>query len=124
MELALQLDNSGRARYLAMGDPSDYDPQTALFIEVARKAANGRGIDVPRSIISHVLRKRIDKRPPLTNDILVGVLKNNSLPTLAEMANNLILYLNEHQPRPGILVQISTNHTAVRLSPGRLSLTS
>jgi hypothetical protein len=61
-----------------MGDSSGYRPEVALCIEVARKAAHGRGIiDLPRSIISHVLRKRIDKRAPITCEILAGVLKNS-----------------------------------------------
>jgi hypothetical protein len=49
IERALQLDMAGIAQYLAMGDSSGYRSETALLIEVARKAANGRGIDVPRS---------------------------------------------------------------------------
>src|SRR6516162_2523332 len=55
VERALQLDNAGIAHYLPMEDSSGYVSEVALCIEVARKAANGRGIDVPRSIISHVL---------------------------------------------------------------------
>jgi hypothetical protein len=98
------LDEEGINHYLTLGDPAGYQPEVALCIEVARKAANGRGIDVPRSIISHVLRKRLDKRPPLTCDILTGVLKNNSLLRPAELANNLILYLADHQVNPGMLV--------------------
>jgi hypothetical protein len=110
VERALQLDSTGIDRYLTMGDPAGYRPEVALGIEVA-KAANGRGIDVPRSIMSHVLRKRTDKRAPITCEILAGVLKNNSLPKPAEQANNLISYLDERQSNPGMLVPIrdSTN---------------
>jgi hypothetical protein len=101
IERSLQLDNRGIAQYLTMGDSSGYRSETGLGIEVARKAANGRGMDVPRSIISHVLRKRMDKRTPFTCDILAGVLKNNSLPTPAEQANNFITYLGGYLSSPG-----------------------
>src|SRR3974390_3077074 len=80
IDLALQMDITGITQYLSKGDPSDYQPQTALCIEVARKAAAGNGgIDVPRSIISHVVRKRTDNRALLTCDILASVLKNNAI---------------------------------------------
>jgi hypothetical protein len=101
IERALQLDKAGIARHLTMGDPSSYNSQTALCIEVARRTADGRGIDVPRSIISHVLRKRTDKRVPLDCDDLVSVLKNNSLPTPAEQANNFITHLGGCLSSPG-----------------------
>jgi hypothetical protein len=100
------LDEGGIDHYLTVGDPAGYQPEAALFIEVARKAANGRGIDVPRSIISHVLRKRLDKRAPLTCDILADVLKNTSLPTPAEQANNLMLYLGDALSSPGAFITI------------------
>jgi hypothetical protein len=103
---ALQLDNKGIANYLNTGDSSGHPPETAIFIEVARKAADGRGIDVPRSIISHVLRKRADKRTPLTCEILASVVKNNSLPTPAEQASNLMLYLRDHLSSPGVFVKM------------------
>src|SRR5215470_13793302 len=64
IERALSLNEAGVAEYLRRGDSSDYEPGTALCIEVAKHAANGRGTDVPRSIISHVVRKRLDKRGP------------------------------------------------------------
>jgi hypothetical protein len=101
IERALQLDSTGIAQHLSMGGPSGYNSQTALCIEVARKAAGGRGIDVPRSIISHVLRRRTDNRAPLTCDILASVLRNNSLPTPAEQANNFIAYLGGCLSSPG-----------------------
>src|SRR5689334_10882643 len=100
IERSLQLDNNEIEQYLTMGG-SGYNQQITLFIEVARKAANGRGIDVPRSIISHVLRKREDKRVPLTCDDLANVLKNNSLPAPAELANNFIIYLGRSLSSPG-----------------------
>lgn len=67
IEGALQLDKRGIDTYLSMDDVSD-NPALRLHIEVAKKAANGRGVDVPRSIISHLLRKRMDKRVTLTCD--------------------------------------------------------
>jgi hypothetical protein len=91
----------GIANHLSIGDSSDHPSNTALYIEVAKKAADGRGIDVPRSIISHVVRKRMDKRVPLNCDILVSVLKNNSLPTPAQQANNLITHLGGRLSSPG-----------------------
>jgi hypothetical protein len=106
IERALELDDAGIRHYLTMGDSSGYLPQVALFIEVAKKAANGKGIDVPRSIISHVLRKRIDKCAPLTCEILVSVLKNNALPTPAEQANNVMLYLDDSLSSPGALISM------------------
>jgi hypothetical protein len=87
-----------------MGESSNYLPGTALFIEVAKKAANGLGIDVPRSILSHVLRKRTDRRASLTCDILASILKNTSLPSPAEQANNLILYLGDSLSSPGAFI--------------------
>ena len=101
IQRALELDNAGIAQYLTMRDSSGHRSETALCIEVARKAANGKGIDVPRSIISHVLRKRTDKRSPLTCDVLAGVLKNTSLPTPAEQANNFITHLGGCLSSPG-----------------------
>jgi hypothetical protein len=89
-----------------MEDSSGYRTEVALCIEVARKAADGKGIDVPRSIISHVLRKRTDKLAPLTCEILVSVLKNNPLPTPAEQADNVMLYLGEHLSSPGAFVKM------------------
>jgi len=83
-----------------------------LYIEVAKKAADGRGVDVARSIISHVLRKRIDKRVTLTYDILAGMLKNNSLPTPAEQASNFITYLGEHLSSPGHPYEVFARQTS------------
>jgi len=106
VERALQLDNAGIAHYLPMEDSSGYVSEVALCIEVARKAANGRGIDVPRSIISHVLRKRMDRRVPISCDILIGILKNNSMPKPAEQADNFIAYLGEFLSSPGDRFQV------------------
>jgi hypothetical protein len=119
IERALTLNDEGITQYLSMGDPSGYEPGTAVCIEVAKQATKGRGIDVPRSIISHVLRKRIDKQAPITCDILVSVLKNNSLPTPAEQANNLIVFLGEHLSSPG---SVFTWKTALRRSQGRTTI--
>jgi hypothetical protein len=101
IERALSLDDTGITHYVSLGDPLKYYPQVALCIEVARRAANGRGTDVARSIISHVLRKRMDKRTPLTCEIFAEVLKNNSLPTPAEQTNNFVTYLGGWLSSPG-----------------------
>src|SRR5271156_4717685 len=77
------------------------NPNIVLYMEVAKKAAGGKGTDVPRSIISHVVRNRVDKRAPLTSDILANILKNNSLPTPAEQANNFVTFLGENLSSPG-----------------------
>ena len=66
-------------------------------------------MDIPRSIISHALRKGKDRRSELTCDVLVGVLKNNSLPTPAEQANNFITFLGEHLSSPGDRYEPSLN---------------
>jgi hypothetical protein len=100
IEKALQLDSRGIAAYLSMKDEPN-NSLLRLYIEVAKKAADGRGVDFPRSIISHVLRKRIDKRSTLTWEVLADVLKNNSLPTPAELANNFVSYLGTCLPSPG-----------------------
>jgi hypothetical protein len=100
IEKALQLDKRSIATHLSMGDVPD-NSVLRLYIEVAKKAADRRGVDVPRSIISHVLRKRINKRATLTWEVLADVLKNNSLPTPAEQANNFVTYLGGCLSSPG-----------------------
>jgi hypothetical protein len=94
---ALALNNSEIALYSRDGAVVPND----VSREVARQAANGKGIDIPRSIISYVLRKRADTRPPVTEKILISILRNNSVPTPAEQANNLIKFLGEHLASPG-----------------------
>jgi hypothetical protein len=101
IERALQMDKQNFAHFLSMGDGPVQRSDIVLFIEVAKKAAHERGMDIPRSILSHVLRKRKDRRGPLTSDILTSILKNNSLPTPAEQANSFITYLGEHLSSPG-----------------------
>jgi len=66
---------------------------------------------VPRSIISRVLRRRQNTRSPITDKIIVNVLKNNSLLTPAEQANNLIMYLGEYLSSPGAFFEVPTQHT-------------
>jgi hypothetical protein len=90
---AFELDNKDIDQYLSMGEAADNPPVNRLYIEVAKKAADGRGVGVARSIISHALRKRIDKGATLTWEVLANVLKNNSLPTPAELANNSVSLL-------------------------------
>jgi hypothetical protein len=46
------------------------------------------------------LRKRMGKRGTLTCDILADVLKNNSLPTPAELANNFVSHLGGWHLQP------------------------
>jgi hypothetical protein len=97
IEKALKMDNRQLAHFRCLEEASGV---TGLYREVS-KAADQRGVDIPRSILSHVLRKRVDKREPLTCEILTSVLKNNSLPTPAEQANNFISFLGERLSSPG-----------------------
>jgi nucleoside 2-deoxyribosyltransferase len=106
IERALSLDDAGIRQHLRKGDSSDYYSEVALCIEVARKAANGRGIDIPRSIISHVLRNRMDKRALISSDILVNILKNNSMLRPAEQASNFVNYLGRSLSSPGESFQV------------------
>jgi hypothetical protein len=105
IEKALQLDERSIAQYQSMGDVPD-NSVLRLYVEVAKKAADGRGVDFPCSIISHVLRKRIDKQATLTWEILADVLKNNSLPTPAELANNFMNHLGGSLSSPGDLFEL------------------
>ena len=107
LERALQLNDQGIKQYLSM---EDNDPNIVLYIEVAKKAAGGKGVDVPRSIISHAVRNRGDNQAPLTTDILANILKNNSLPTPAEQANNFVMYLGESLSSPGGAFEVLSQH--------------
>jgi hypothetical protein len=80
--------------------PLVYNDLTDLCVMVAQK-----GVDKAPSIISHVLRKSMTKsviRPAELFDIL----KNNSLPTPGELANNLILFLGNRLSGPGDIYNI------------------
>jgi hypothetical protein len=110
IERALRLDDAGIARHLAMGDSSSHPAEVLLCIEVAKKAASGKGIDVPRSIISHVMRKRAENRVPLDCADLANVIKNNSLPTPAEQANNFITYLGGCLSSPGSSFEVPARY--------------
>lgn len=103
IENAFKLDNKEMGQYLSID--STGHQVLALFKEVAKKAEE-RGVEVPRSIISHVLRKRTDKRSPLTDDVLASILKNNSMLTPAEQANNLITFIGHYLSRPGDFFQV------------------
>lgn len=105
IQKALQLDNLAILTYLQMKLPDNAPPD--LYIEVAKKAADGNGLDVPRSIICHVLRKRPDKRTNLTGEILANILRNNYLPTPAEIANNFVSFLGRTLPSPGSAFQLN-----------------
>jgi hypothetical protein len=112
IERALQMPKTDIAQFLPMTDAPDQRSDIDLYIEVAKKARDETRMDIPRSIISHVLRKRMDKRGPLTSDLLAGILKNNSLPTPAEQANNLISYLGEILPSPGHSYEVKASQTS------------
>jgi hypothetical protein len=60
---ALSLDNIGVSNYLSLQSDLVPGAATELYVEVAKKAADGKGTDLSRSIVSHVLRKNVRKRP-------------------------------------------------------------
>ena len=105
IETALQSSNLQIQHFLKIPTPQNSPPD--LYIEVARKAINVNGLDIPRSIISHALRKRTDKRTMLTGTILANIIKNNSLPTPAEIANNFITQLGLSLHSPGDFFKIT-----------------
>src|SRR5580704_40074 len=59
IESAFQMPKTDIAQFLPMTDAPDQPSNIALYIEVAKKARNETRMDIPRSIISHVLRKRM-----------------------------------------------------------------
>jgi endogenous inhibitor of DNA gyrase (YacG/DUF329 family) len=77
--IAFEMGDAAVREYAAEASSSEYIPTKALYIEVAKRARQGGGIDidVPRSIISHVLRKRLDARSTVGIETLVSILKNN-----------------------------------------------
>ncbi len=76
------------------------DPRTLLFRLVAK-----RGTYTSRSIISHVLRKSNIERTLRSSD-LSNLLHNNHLPSPAETANNLIIYLGDNLYSPGDTIKV------------------
>jgi len=108
IEGAWGLDERGIAHYLSSNDDAlDPKSQTALYVEVAKKAADGKGTDLPRSIISHVVRKNVGKTPTILRiEYLVNILKNNSALTPAELANNVVLFLGARLLSPGSRLQM------------------
>jgi hypothetical protein len=122
IERAFQLDQRGIAHYHSTQDDEGLNPTIALFKEVATAASANfvkKGdIDVPRSIISHVLRKRAEKQPALlTERVLVDVLKNNSLPTPAQQADNFVNFLGGHLSSPS-----DSYPTAAHIPPANRSM--
>lgn len=80
--------------------PAKSHPEYKLALEIAKHG----GIGNARSLISHVVKKAL--RPDgrifdINADVLIGILKNNPLPTPAEQANNLIMLIAENQPSIG-----------------------
>lgn len=105
LEKALEM-NKAALEYYA------HNPSNQLFTEVANKAINGKGINEPRSILSHLLRKMTNKQTVITRDILVDILKNNSLPKPAEQANNLVLFLGGYLGSPGASFEVPALNTS------------
>jgi hypothetical protein len=104
IEIALKMDEFGVKTYSQEASSAKWLSQKALCIEVAKKSLV-KGMDTPRSIISHVLRKRTNKSELISEDF-IEILKNNSLLTPAEQANNLILFLGETLSGPGDLFKV------------------
>jgi hypothetical protein len=89
IEAALTLNEIGIQEHRRMVSPSRDD----LYIEVAKKCI-GYSTVVPRSIISHAIRKR-KTGGNITASELAAVVKNNSLQKPIEQANNLIMFLGD-----------------------------
>src|ERR1700722_3400450 len=68
IERPWQLDDAEIRHFLYTKEDPNLKRSVSLCIEVARKAADAKGISVPRSIISHVVRNRMDQEVPLDID--------------------------------------------------------
>ena len=104
IDRALILDEFAIKKFSKEKSSAGFDSQNALCIEVAIKSI-AKGIDEPRSIISHVLRKSRNTSTIKTDDI-VNILKNNSLPTPAGQAKNLIMFLGTNLHSTGDIYTI------------------
>ena len=90
-------------------------------IPIVKSIYEKGGAAVARSIVSHVLRKS-KTTPPihLTADDLQSILANNSLPTPAEQANNLIRFLAEKQQSYSHAFEIKQSHKEIHAIVGLL----
>jgi hypothetical protein len=86
-----------------------------LFIEVAKKSF-GKSMEVPRSIISHAIRRSGEDTTKITPETLVNILKNTSLPLPAEQADNLVLFLGKWQTSPGDTFKVPSSSQAVEIA--------
>jgi hypothetical protein len=109
--LPKRLDNIGVSNYLSLQSDLVPGAATELYVEVAKKAADGKGTDLSRSIVSHVLRKNVRKRPAtLETKQFVSILKNSYAPSPAELANNVVVFLGQSLSSPGTLVEMPSPH--------------
>lgn len=95
IDVAFGMVEKDRKHHRKSNLPSACNNLTDFCVTVAHK-----GIEESRSIVSHVLHKT-EYTTPLFPGHIFNILKNYSLPTPAELADNLILYLGQHQPSPG-----------------------
>src|SRR5277367_1340437 len=64
LQAAFELDKHRIDHYASVGDElRKHDIRTSLIVEVAKKAADGKGTDIARSIVSHVVRKNAGRKP-------------------------------------------------------------
>ena len=123
VERALRMDKQEMAHYVSMSDDQNLKAPIVLYVEVAKiDGENGgeHGGIISGSILSHCLSKRNNIGIPLTCELITDVLKNNSLPTPAEQANNFIIYLgkrlyslSEHLALPSATYQAGQNISGV-----------
>lgn len=92
-EALSQTDISEAHRKLFAGISQPQDFITSYLVEVAAKKSNATA----RSIISHVVRKNFSNKAIINIETLIHILRNNSLPTPAEQANNLVILLADRQ---------------------------
>ena len=81
-------------------------PNCGVFSAVGSLAETGafkRLTETERALLSHAIyRMRGDGKPPqLHSHNLRNLIENNSLPSVAEQRNNLIVWFGKNAPRPG-----------------------
>ncbi len=104
IEDAFKMDERSILIYARSDGASVRNDRNEVYVEFAKKSLT-KGMDEPRSIISHVLRKSANKNQ-LDHANFANILKNNSLPAPAEQANNLILFLGENLSSPGDVFKV------------------
>lgn len=83
-------------------------PQVAVYIAVAKKG------DESQSIISHVLRRKVEHEAIIDYDDLVNILENNSMPPPIQLAYHFILFLGDKHPNIGDHFTIPTSEEGIQ----------